>query len=305
MAKKKTAAQAIEDALKAVEPDFENNKEARGKVDKDAPTGARLNPVKRPNGDDYIPRPVGHMTDVEVLIKAREVSSAALLSGYPGCGKTALVEAAFGEELVTSHAHGDMEVADLIGTYTQEPDGSYTWVDGPLVKAMREGRPLFVDDITLAPATVLARLYPAMDGRGEITVFEHKSETVNAKEGFFVCGAHNPGAPGAILSEALASRFILPMVVDSDLKMALDMGIDSRIISGAAALQTMRTEGTIAWAPEMRELLAFQRNKDAFGEKIAVNALIGAAPEETRDTISATLKTWFPEAETLRLRGNN
>jgi len=195
-----------------------------------------------------------------------------------------------------------MEVSDLIGTYTQEPDGSYTWVDGPLPRAMKEGRPLFVDDITLAPATVLARLYPAMDGRGEIRIVEHRSETVRAEPGFFVLGAHNPGAPGAVLSEALSSRFLLPMVVDSDLRLALDMGVDSRIVNGTAALHKLRSEGQLSWAPEMRELLAFQRNRDTFGERIAVDALIGAAPEETRDTIASTLRTWFPEAETLRLR---
>lgn len=300
--KKKTAAEAIEAALKVVEPDFEQNLSDREEMDADAPTGDRLSPVARPNGEDYRPRVVGHMTDVEIVLGARVSGAPVLLSGYPGCGKTALVEAAFGEELITAHAHGDMEVSDLIGSYTQEPDGSYTWVDGPLVEAMRSGRPLFVDDITLAPATVLARLYPAMDGRGEIRVVEHRSEIVRAEQGFFVCGAHNPGAPGAILSEALASRFILPIVVDSDLKMALDMGIDSRIVSGAAALQKMRAEGTISWAPEMRELIAFQRNRDAFGEKIAVNALIGSASPETRDTIASTLSTWFPGAETLRIQ---
>lgn len=297
-----TAAEAVRRALRAVEPDMEENEAAREELPDDLPSGERLQAVSRPNGEDYRPRILQHLTDIEVVRQAREAGSPVLLSGYPGCGKTALVEASFGEELITSHAHGDMEVSDLIGTYTQEPDGSYTWVDGPLPRAMREGRPLFVDDITLAPATVLARLYPAMDGRGEIRIVEHRSEVVRAEPGFFVLGAHNPGAPGAVLSEALSSRFLLPMVVDSDLRMALDMGVDSRIVNGTAALHKLRAEGQLSWAPEMRELLAFQRNRETFGERIAVDALVGSAPEETRDTIASTLRTWFSEAETLRLR---
>ncbi len=297
-----SSAAAVRRAMAAVEPDLQSNRQAEDELSGEAPSGERLTPVARPNGEDYRPRVIGHLTDIELLQRAREVESPVLLSGYPGCGKTALVEAAFGEDLLTAHAHGDMEVTDLIGTYTQQPDGNYRWIDGPLVRAMREGRPLFIDDITLAPATVLARLYPGMDGRKQITVTEHENETVRAAKGFYVVGAHNPGAPGAILSEALCSRFTVPVVVDSDLLLALDLGVDSRIVNGTAALHKLRAEGNLSWAPEMRELLAFEKNKGAFGERIAVDALIGAAPEETRDTIAATLRTWFPEAETLRFR---
>jgi nitric oxide reductase NorQ protein len=304
-AKKKTsAAKAVAEVMRAVEPDWKANASERAEA-KSSLDASELLPVKRPSGEEYRPRPLGHLTDVSLVREARAVSSPVLLSGYPGCGKTALIEAAFAGEMITAHAHGDMEVTDLVGTYTQQPDGTYLWVDGPLVEAMKKGRVLFVDDITLAPATVLARLYPAMDGRGEIRVVEHENETVRAKKGFFVVGAHNPGAPGAILSEALASRFLLPLQVESDFSMALDMGIDSRIVMGATALRKMRDGGDgeriISWAPEMRELLAFQKNKDAFGENIAIGALIGAAPEETRDTIASTLRTWFPDAEILRL----
>jgi hypothetical protein len=42
-----------------------------------------------------------------------------------------------------------------------------------LIRAMQEGRVLFIDDATLVSPAVLAVAYPAMDGRREITVKAH------------------------------------------------------------------------------------------------------------------------------------
>jgi len=271
-------------------------KKRRSRATKDG-----MQPVARPNGEDYHPRAVAGMADVEVLRTARAQGICVLLAGFPGSGKTAMIEAAFGEELVTLAAHGDLEVADLIGGYTQQPDGRYRWVDGPLTIAMREGRPLFIDEITLAPAPVLARLYPAMDGRGEIRITEHEGETVQAQPGFWVVGAHNPGAPGAVLSEALASRFLMPIDVITDLTMATRLGVDRRIVRAATNLHRQREQGAVMWAPEMRELLAYKRVCDVFGEGVAVANLVGAAPEDARDALVDVLRVAFPGVEPLKI----
>ena len=51
---------------------------------------------------------------------------------------------------------------------------------------MTDGRPLFIDDATLISPKVLAVVYPAMDGRRQITVKAHTGETITAKDGFYV-----------------------------------------------------------------------------------------------------------------------
>lgn len=262
-----------------------------------------LRPIPRPSGQAYQPRMLEGRTDVETLRICREAGLSVMLSGFPGCGKTALVEAAFGDSLLTIAGHSDTEVGDLVGTYTQNTDGTYAWVDGPLVVAMREGRPLFVDDATLIAAGVLARLYPAMDGRGTITIREHVGETVTAEPGFYVVGAHNPGAPGAVFSEALASRFGLHIEVESDLRLASRLGVDRRAIRAAAALRTQRAQGVVTWAPEMRELLTFQKVLVTLGDQVAASNLVACAPEDSRDEVARVLHTWFPEAQALRLAG--
>ena len=68
---------------------------------------------------------------------------------------------------------------------------------------MREGRALFIDDATLIPPTVLAVVYPAMDGRRQIMVKANGGEIVNAADGFYVVAGHNPGVHGAVLTDAL------------------------------------------------------------------------------------------------------
>lgn len=301
---------AIENAMKLLEPDVEPDiSDDDEGTDGKRPAVKRLRPIPRPNGQMYQPRILGDRTDIETVRACREALIPVLLGGYPGCGKTAMLEAAFGEDMLTIEGHGDSEVSDFVGSYVpvinEAGEQVYEWVDGPLPRAMKEGKVLFVDDCTLVPPGVLARLYPAMDGRGVIKLTEHGGEVIEAQPGFFVVGAYNPDAPGSVLSEALASRFLLHIEVESDLLMARDdFGIDKRIIRAAAALRVRRAKGVVSWAPEMRELLGFKRVQDAFGISIAVRNLISVAPEDARDDVIEVVKVSFPKhAEHLALKG--
>jgi len=138
----------------------------------------------------YAPRTLSGMADVTALRQLRAAGVPALLYGPPGTGKTSVVEAAFGD-VYTVAGDSDTTVADLLGEYTQTPDGRYVFSHGPMVRAMREGRPVFIDDATLIPPSVLAVVYPAMDGRREIIIKAHAGEIVTAAEGFYIIGGHN------------------------------------------------------------------------------------------------------------------
>ncbi|MVU77117.1 AAA domain-containing protein [Nocardia sp. ET3-3] len=257
-----------------------------------APAGA---PVTRPNGQLYHPRTLAGLPDVEVLARMRTAGVPVLLYGPPGTGKTSLIEAAY-PDLFTVQGDGDTTVADFVGEYTQTPDGRFEFVHGPLVRAMRAGAVLFIDDATLIPPSVLAVVYPAMDGRREIVVKANGGEVVTAAPGFFVVAGHNPGVHGAILSDALASRFAFQVEVSSDYELAESLGVDSRAVRVARALATRVSKGEIGWAPQLRELLAFAKIAAAVDIPTAAANMIGTAPEDDRAIVAAQVGTTFGRA---------
>ncbi|NUR25361.1 MAG: AAA domain-containing protein [Catenulispora sp.] len=244
------------------------------------PQALASGPITRPNGQLYHPRQLADLPDVEVLQRLRAANIPVLLYGPPGTGKTSLIEAAFGD-LITVAGDGDTTVGDLIGEYTQKADGGYEFIYGPLVNAMLQGKVLLLDDATLISPKVLAALYPAMDGRRQIIVKAHKGETITAEPGFYVIAGHNPGVHGAILTEALSSRFSVQIQVGSDYQLARSLNIPTEAV-------------------EVAEKIA--KVTDLLGLDAAFANLVGVAPIEDRDLIAeiVTGQTSKP-VEALRL----
>jgi len=249
-------------------------------------------PITRPNGQQYYPRQLAGGTDVDVLRRMRAASVPVLLYGPPGTGKTSLLEAAF-PDLLTLAGDEDTTVGDLVGDYVPDGTGGYRWADGPLTVAMTTGAVLLLDDATLISPKVLAAVYPAMDGRGQITLKAHGGRTVHATTGFYVVAGHNPGAHGAILTEALASRFTAHVAVSTDYDLAARLGVDRRLVAAARFLSGKTKTGETGWAPQMRELLGAHRLATELGIDHAVANLVGVAPPEDRDEVIDALTKAF------------
>ena len=118
-------------------------------------------------------------------------------------------------------------------------------------------------------------------------------ETITAADGFYVVAGHNPGVHGAVLTEALSSRFTFQFDVATDYELARSLGIDSRAITAARNLATRQASGETGWSPQLRELLAFAKVSRIFGLEVALANLAGVAPAEDRDVVASTLAKTF------------
>jgi MoxR-like ATPase len=248
----------------------------------------------RPNGSEYKPRAMTVdgvvVHDVTFVRSAAKVNKPVLLYGPPGTGKTSLIEAAF-PDVVTVQGTIETEMTDFVGSWVQDSDGTYRWIDGPLLVAADEGKKLLIDEIALIDPRSLAGVYGVMDGRDEIVVTQNpKRGVVKVQPGFMVLGAFNPNVPGAVTSDALMSRFPVQIEVGTDWSLASALKVPAKIIQVVRNLNHKAETGEITAAPQLRELLGFRDLTEVYGEEFALRNFISQIRPENRAVALAAIK---------------
>lgn len=156
---------------------------------------------------------VGRRHEVELLVAALDGGAHALLEGPPGTGKTTLLRAiahAGRTGFVFVEGNAELTPARLIGHFdpSQVLAEGYTpatFVDGPLVEALREGSLLYVEEVNRIPEETLNVLITVMS-ENELTV--PRLGHVPAAPGFRLVAAMNPfdGVGTARISAAIYDR---------------------------------------------------------------------------------------------------
>src|SRR5215467_1176223 len=170
-------------------------------------------PGGRPGSLDQDPPIVGLRREREVLTVALEAGRHVVIEGPPGTGKSTLlrdIARHAGQAVVFAEGNAELTPARLIGQYdpAQVLAEGYvpaSFTDGPLLRAMRSGALLYLEEFNRVPEETLNVLITVLT-EGEIMV--PRLGTVRAGAGFRLVAAMNPfDAIGtARVSQAIADR---------------------------------------------------------------------------------------------------
>ena len=214
---------------------------------------------------------------IEILNKAFDANLFVIIIGPKGTGKTSLVRdfaRSKGIKLESINFSLRTRESHLVGTKTLT-DGNVRFDEGILIKSMREGTMLYLDEINSAEADVLLRLDEALDDRRQIALKESTGEVVKAKEEWFVVATINPLTHSGTkeLPPQLLSRFPVRVSMEYPpedieleiIKKYVSGDFESELIQGIKLANTLRQAAAVEelfYSPSLRETIAFGKLLD-------------------------------------------
>jgi len=163
----------------------------------------QLGPFAIPKG---LRKPSPHTYDIQApttrdnamrVVRASQLSKPILLEGSPGVGKTSLITTLAnicGYHLCRINLSDQTDLSDLFGADLPVDGGrpgEFAWKEADFLKAMQEGHWVLLDEMNLAPQSVLEGLNAVLDHRGVVYVPE-LGRSFSRHPSFRIFAAQNP-----------------------------------------------------------------------------------------------------------------
>ena len=224
---------------------------------------SKKNDIGFEDWNNFLPR-------LEAAYKAKEF---VLVIGPKGVGKNKLAQTfadSVGKQLESINFSLRTRESHIIGSLSLK-EGSSEFNEGILVRSMRKGTMLNLDELNAAEPDVLIRTDEALDDRRQIVLKEDGGEVIKAHPDWFVIATINPISHAGTkeLPPQIVSRFPVRIFMDypsadveakivklhtgyndSDIKTAIEL---------ARKLRERHKEQELFYAPSIRETIAFAR----------------------------------------------
>ena len=210
----------------------------------------------------------------EIIDSAFEKGLFVIIIGPKGTGKTTLVrEYAMRKSKNLQSINFSLRTREshLVGSKSLT-DGNIGFDEGILVKSMKEGNILYLDEINAAEADVLLRLDEALDDRRQLILKESSGEIIKAKDSWFVISTINPLTHVGTkeLPPQILSRFPVRVRLDYPpedieyqiIKRHVKNPNEAEVLQGIKLANVLRQASAVEelyYSPSIRETIAFAK----------------------------------------------
>jgi len=251
--------------------------------------------------------PFGHFKDIKNIIKSK-IFFPVFVTGLSGNGKTLMIEqtcAQLKRELYRVNITIETDEDDLMGGHTLQ-GGDVLFREGPVIKAMRKGAVLLLDEVDLGSNKLMC-LQSVLEGKGYL--IKKTGEWVSPAEGFTILATANTKGQGSddgkfigtqIMNEAMLERFAITMQQEyppvttersilkkeMELSGAVDEEFCHKLVDWADIIRKTYYEGAIDDVVTTRRLVHIVNAYRMFEDKLkSITMCISRFDEETRNSI--------------------